>query len=232
MTLKTTGLLFTTLVLYSCMTKGKVTKTVEKYFSKNEIQLHLPENKHNFILLWDSLPLNNTYCASKSEKFFVIPLVFYYFSKERISCTLNQKLYIGKIVTTLNSLLENEEYRSRLHDKTIELNFISVPSTFYHQYTSHCITPLVIPLVFPFTENEFYRPESRLAVSYKVKTKTQGELLKKGIADEVLNEVREIKPREGKRVEYLNGFASKFDYDIERACQQVAQTLINEFEIN
>ena len=232
MTLKTTGLLFTTLVLYSCMTKGKVTKTVEKYFSKNEIQLHLPENKHNFILLWDSLPLNNTYCASKSEKFFVIPLVFYYFSKERISCTLNQKLYIGKILASLNSLLENEEYRSRLHDKTIELNFISVPSTFYHQYTSHCITPLVIPLVFPFTENEFYRPESRLAVSYKVKTKTQGELLKKGIADEVLNEVREIKPREGKRVEYLNGFASKFDYDIERACQQVAQTLINEFEIN
>lgn len=232
MTLKTTGLLLTTLLLCSCLTKSKVTKTVEKYFSKNEIQLLLPENKHDFILLWDSLPRNNNYCTSKSETFFVIPLVFYYFSKERISCTLNQKLYIGKILASLNSLLENEEYRSRLRDKIIELHFVSVPSTFYHQYTSHCITPLVIPLFFPFTENEFYRPESRLAVRYAIKTKTQGDALKMGLVDEVLNEVREIKPREGKRSEYLNGFASKFDYDIERACQQIAQALINEFQIN
>jgi len=217
------------------MLKKNINIEAKAHYLENKADLKSPPNPHNFVISQPAKIDTNDFSTSYREQFYTIPLIFYIYSRNRHRCEINSKIYINQTLKSLNALLETDKYRSGLMGLEVRLEFLNLPGTLYHQYTSHAIIIplLVLPIVVPitFTKNEFYYREAQFAMRYLVLDSTTKTKLKEGIIEDSFPARHYIKKRADNRKEYLRGFIASYDTRIADACEKIATTLLNELTI-
>lgn len=211
------------------MLTSKMDKIVAKYYVQKN-GLKQVDNKNNFTLNTDSLPRINGFCKSSYRNFFTVPLLVYFYSDEKIKCSVNPRFYVNALVNDVNKLLENESNNSKLNDKTIELYFKNIPTTFNHHYGNSFIVVqfFLVNLSLSFTKDELYYPQNKMRVSYVIKDKNSSTILKQGDLSQVLTNAS-VKTRSiYRRKRFVENFVNSYDNTMENICQEMAQQLINE----
>ncbi len=221
--------LFVFIVLQSCMLSSKMDKIVSKYYVQKH-GLKPIDNKNNFVVNTDSLQKINGFCKSNYKSFYTVPLLVYFYSTERIKCTINPRFYVNTLITEINKLLESEANQGKLNDKTIELSFKNIPTTFNHHYTNNSFVALIFltQLSLSFTKDELYYPQSNLKISYIIKDKGTSTIIKQGVLTEILTNANDKRYSIYKRKYFVENFVTSYDNTMQTICQSLAQQLINE----
>ncbi len=216
-------------LLQSCMLTSKMDKIVAEHYAKKNV-LNSLNNKNEFSIHLDSLQKINGFCKSQYKSFYTIPLLVYFYSDEKIKCSVNPRIYVNSIVNELNKLIENVSATQKLNNKTIELHFTNVPNSFTHHYSSHVIAIQYFFGLFSlsFRKNEMYYPQDNIYMNYVIRDKNSLQIIKRGSISEIITSVYDRKSMFDSRKYFVANFVSSYDKTMQYSCYQVAQKLINE----
>jgi hypothetical protein len=121
------------------MTTHRMDKLVGMFYTEKSTQVITPPTNEYFDVDYTKLKHMNYYSQSRYKAFFVVPLLFYTFSKEKIHCDINPKLIAYDLHMELKKTLEQEYYKNKLADKHIYIQLIKLPNWIEHKYVSNFI---------------------------------------------------------------------------------------------
>jgi len=121
------------------MTTRRMDKLVALYYAQKSPQIISPPANEYFDIDYSKLKHMNYPSVSKHKAFFVVPLLFYTFSKSRVHCDINPKLIAYDLRTELGKTLEQEYYKNKMADKHIYIQFTKLPNWIEHKYVSNYI---------------------------------------------------------------------------------------------
>jgi hypothetical protein len=214
-------------VLQGCMLTGKMDKIVSEYYAKKRV-LKPIENNNSSVIPIDSLKRINGFCKSEYKNFFTVPLIFYYYSKEKILCRINPKIYANAILSEFNDQLIKAVDDKKLNGKTIEIIFNNIPTSFIHSYKDHLL--IVQYANMSFVKDEVYNEGSDLRISYIIRNKQTLQVIKKGRVIEPFPGSFYRKTYGERRKVFIKNFVTTFDEHLQVSCKQIAQLLIKELD--
>lgn len=209
------------------MLTSKLDKIVIEHYAKKQA-LKPIESKNNSVIFTDSLKRINGFCKTEYKSFFTIPLIFYYYSKEKIFCRINPKFYANTILAEFNDRLKDESKSKKLDGKTIEIIFNTIPTSFYHQYTNHFV--LVQYANLSFSKDELYNERDDLKISYIIRDNQTSQIIKRGRVENQFLSNSYRKAFRERRKTFIRNFVATFDNNLQFSCRQIAQYLINELD--
>lgn len=227
MLLKRTTILFLAcFALQSCMLKSKMTKIVTDHYTKKEA---LKPVATNYLTVnTDALPRLPGYCRSSYQRFYTVPLLVYFFSREVIRCQVSPNIYVNAINKEINKLLEGN--KEKLDNKQVEIAYTSIPNAFNHSYKNHFIAVqfLFFGITISTNKNEMYYPIGFIKLNYVVRDKTTQSILKQGELSEQIPNLYIKKDYNRRRKHFVEDFVTLYDNNTTNACQLIAQKLVNE----
>ncbi len=168
------------------MLRSKMDKIVTEYYAKKKQILKPIESGNNSVIVIDSLKRVNGFCKSDSKSFFTVPLLFYYYSKEKILCRVNPKIYANAILSEIDGQLNTGDANRKLAGKTIEVIFSNIPSFFYHNYAEHFLVIQYANL--SFAKEEVYNPAGDLRINFVIRDNQTSQIIKKGrVTEQFIN---------------------------------------------
>ncbi len=227
MSFKRIAFLFLVFVaLQSCMLKSKMTKIVTEHYTKKEALK--PVTNTNVTVNTDALPRIPGYCRSSYQRFYTVPLLVYFFSKEVIRCQVSPNIYVNAVNKEINKLFESN--KEKLNNKQLEITFTNIPNAFNHSYKNHfiAIQYLFFGITISTNKNEMYYPIGFIKLNYVLRDKTTQNILKQGELSEQISNLYVKKEYYQSRKHFVEDFVTLHDNNTTNACQLIAQKLINE----
>ncbi|MBL7913309.1 MAG: hypothetical protein JNJ41_19760 [Bacteroidia bacterium] len=203
-----------------------MTKIVTDHYAKKEALK--PVNVDNLKINTDLIRSVPGYCRSSYQRFYTVPLLVYFFSREIIRCQVNPNIYVNATNKEINKLLESN--KEKLDNKQIEIAYTSIPNSFNHSY-KHQVVSLQF-LFFGFTfytnKNETYSPIGFIKLNYVVRDKTTQSIIKQGELTEQIANLYTLKNSYESRKKFVEDFVNLYDINTTNACQLIAQNLVNQ----
>lgn len=212
--------------LQSCMLKSKMNKIVTEHYTKKEALK--PVNVDNLKINTDLIRPLPGYCRSSYQRFYTVPLLVYFFSREVIRCQVNPNIYVNATNREINKLLESN--KEKLDNKQIEIAYTSIPNSFNHSYKNQFVSIqfLFFGITLSINKNEMYYPIGFIKLNYVVRDKTTQAILKQGELTEQIPNLYVTKSQYQRRKHFVEDFVTLYDNNTTNACQLIAQKLVNE----
>ncbi len=212
--------------LQSCMLKSKMNKIVTKHYASSQAITTL-DNRNAVAFNTDSLTKIEGFCVTKYSGFYTVPLIFYIYSYEEITCNVNSKYYVFATINELNNLIENDVNKYKLEGKSLELIFKRMPNTLIHKYTANTFAFKFLFMGTILNEKMYYENDV-IVVDYLIRNKSTRELLKRGTINEPLTSVNDKKALIDTREYFVETFLNSYDRAMRYASYSVAQKVINQ----
>ncbi len=200
-------------VLCSCMTAHRMDKLVTNHYTQKGRNLLVPPVNDYFDLDYSKVKHLNYFTESKYRAFFTVPLLFYTFSKEKIYCAINPKLVAYDFYMELQNTLSQEYYKSKLTDKHLTIQFLSLPNGVEHKYVSNYIalpSRYSASMGISINEISFTTDSGDVALKCFVRDKS-GNTLKEISLNKRLNPVTIKTMFEGRRRDFIYNGMARFD---------------------
>jgi hypothetical protein len=197
-------------------------KLVSTYYAQKG-SLKPIEEKGNVKLNMQALPKTPGFCKSRYRSFFMIPLLVYTMSNEKINCRVNPKIYVNVFAGELYSALQAEVYK--IDGKTLEINFTDVPSSFTHRYQEHLVA---LPYVWTgFEKEEAHSDNAYVRLNYTVRDASLN-IVKQGEIEQIVNPTAAIRSWSLRRKTFIQNFVANFDSNLESSCREAARAIVNQ----
>jgi hypothetical protein len=222
-------LLLVPLVLQQCMLSGKMTRIVSEHYAP-KAKLRIQETPNWLEVKTDNLPRINGYCQVNYNRFFTVPLIVYFYSDEKIQCSVNPKIYVNRLIDELTRSLTTNGIESKISGKKIEITVTSLPLTFHHRYYSHyaALQLLFNNLYFSISENELSNKAGSLAVDYVIRDNSAQNIIKAGSLSAGIPGSFVTKNYSQRRKFFVQDYISTFDMNVETSVKQICTDLINQ----
>lgn len=226
--LKQTGIaVFCLLISQGCLLKKRIDSSIAAYYGKRSYYLNTYANP-SLKLNTDSLTLMPGYSKSRYNSFFTVPLLFYYYSNEKIRCDVNPLLLINSVMSRLGAMSETE-FPHLFEGRELELCFKKVPTTLYYKYKSHVLLSPFPPIfsLFRSSKKELYSAAADVVLSYTVRDKNSGLVTKQG---EIRHQIRGNyrKQINENRVEFIENFYKFYDDELLTSGNEIATSIVKE----
>ncbi len=219
--------------LQSCMLPGKVDKVVSMHFAQSGGLKQIEPTNPDLYVNTDSLQRINGYCKSELKRFFTVPLFVYNYWGEKIRCTINPRIYARHVVLELEQMMKSAETDSAFKNKTIELHFTRMPSTFYHNYNFHAVYLLYTTVNFQKSEcYNFPNAEKtdKIAVTYTIRDKQDQRILKSGKFIQWCEVTYLQKQPFERKKQFLEMYVQNYDARMKEAGTNLAREIVYELK--
>ncbi|MDX2174506.1 MAG: hypothetical protein SFY56_15490 [Bacteroidota bacterium] len=227
--MKTIIVFISIILLQSCMLTSKMDKIVSRHYASAQAITSL-DNRNAIPFNIDSLPKINGFCKSRYSDFYVIPLIIYTYSCEKIVCEINPKYYVNATMNELNNLIERDANQLKLENKSLQLIFKKIPNSFIHKFdaNSFAFQYFIIPISGTIAKEKMYYDSNEIVVDYIIRDKSTKELIKKGRIIETVTSVFDSKALIDTRWYFVETFVNSYDRAMRYASYSVAQKIVNE----
>jgi len=121
------------------MTSNRMDKLVANYYMTKDRHMLSPPSCAQYQMNYSNLGHVSGHSKTRYEKFFIIPLVFYTYSNEKMNCDINPKVLSHSFCKKLKYHLDQEYYKLKLEGRKLEIVFSSMPNTINHQYKNQVV---------------------------------------------------------------------------------------------
>lgn len=193
--------ILTILVFTSCMTTSRMDKVVATYYAEKNKGFIKSFEVKNCEVSYAKLKQVNGFSKSRYKNFFVVPLLVYYFSYEKIHCQVNPKVVATPFARELSDWLNQQYYSDKLKDKQLEIEFVKMPNSFIHVYESQLLA-LPYSTGISIVENDFLSDSGYVEINCILKD-SNGTIIKSINLSEKLDPVRISNYGNGRRKYFI-----------------------------
>lgn len=210
------------------MTTSRMNKLVTNYYVKDKKLTLTAKPTENVRVAHSKLKNVNGFCKSTYKKFYTIPLIFYYYSYERIQCEINPKLLTQQFQVELSKWLDQEDNKAKLNGGSLDVQFTALPHNIHHRYISHYV-PLYgrYSTSFQVIRNVFMSDSGTVALTCEIKDRS-GAVVKNMSIDRRLKAVNMDTYFTGRRKHFILQGMEVMSVEYETTFRELIQSILEE----